>query len=319
MKKSKFKFRKLFILPLLAAGIILASCNKDDEEDMQPQPQQQDMNIVQTAASDGQFSILVEAVQKAGLVSALEGDGPFTVFAPTNDAFNDLFSALGVNGIEDLSAEALTPILLYHVLGIEAKSSSLSDGYVQTLNTNGPDNNSVSMLIELNKGVMINGNTSVTTADIEASNGVIHVINKVLLPPSVVDLAIGNSNFSTLVSAVVKAGLVDALSGTGPFTVFAPTNAAFEMLFSDLGVSGINDLTAEALTPILLYHVVNANVRSSQVSTGAVPSLNGANININVSSMGVMLNGSAKVVAVDVQGTNGVIHAIDKVILPPTN
>ena len=173
------------------------------------------------------------------------------------------------------------------------------------------------MLIELTKGVMINGNTSVTSADIEASNGVIHVINKVLLPPGVVDLAIGNSNFSTLVSAVVKAGLVDALSETGPFTVFAPTNAAFEMLFSDLGVSGINDIPAEALTPILLYHVVKTNVRSDQVSTGSVPTLNAANIEVNVNSMGVMLNGSSKVVAVDVQGTNGVIHAIDKVILPP--
>ena len=317
MKKSIYKFRKLFILPLLAAAIILSACNKDDDEDIQPMETAEAKNIVQVAASDSQFSILVEAVQKAGLVSALEGEGPFTVFAPTNDAFNDLFAALGVNGIEDLSAEALTPILLYHVLGSEAKSSSLSDGYVETLNTSGPDNNSVTLLIELSRGVMLNGNTSVTVADIEASNGVIHVINKVLLPPSVVDLAIGNSNFSTLVSAVVKAGLVDALNGAGPFTVFAPTNAAFDKLFMDLGVSGINDLSAETLAPILLYHVVNANVRSSQVTTGSVPTLNGANIDINVNTMGVMLNGSAQVVAVDVQGTNGVIHAIDQVILPP--
>jgi transforming growth factor-beta-induced protein len=148
---------------------------------------------------------------------------------------------------------------------------------------------------------------------------VIHKIDAVLLPPTVVDLAIANSDFSTLVAAVVKADLVDALSADGPFTVFAPTNAAFDALFIDLGVTGIDDLTADALTPILLYHVVGANVRSDQVTTGSVPSLNGANIEIVVDDMGVTLNGTANVIAVDVQGTNGVIHAIDQVILPPSN
>jgi transforming growth factor-beta-induced protein len=317
MKKSAFNFKKFLVLPVLAAGMILASCNKDDEDEM-PQPQPMQKDIVEIAAGDAQLSILVEAVTKAGLVSALKGDGPMTVFAPTNDAFNDLFAALGVGGINDLPADVLEPILLYHVLGIEAKASSLNSGYVQTLNTTAPDDNSVSLLVEVSKGVMLNGNTNVTTADIDASNGVIHVIDAVLLPPTVVDLAIANSNFSTLVAAVVKANLVDALNGDGPFTVFAPTNAAFDALFADLGVSGIDDLTADQLTPILLYHVVSANVRSDQVSTGSVPSLNGANIDIVVDNMGVTLNGTAKVVAVDVQGTNGVIHAIDQVILPPT-
>ena len=318
MKKSALKFKKFLILPVLAVGLILASCDKDDEEEMpQPQPMQQD--IVDIAAADAQFSTLVAAVTKAGLVDALKGDGPMTVFAPTNDAFDDLFAALGVGGINDLSADVLQPILLYHVLGVKAMSTGLSTGYVETLNTTAPDNNSVSLLVEVSKGVMLNGNTNVTTADIEASNGVIHVIDAVLLPPTVVDLAIANSDFSTLVAAVVKADLVDALSADGPFTVFAPTNAAFDALFNDLGVTGIDDLTADQLTPILLYHVVNANVRSNQVSTGSVPSLNGANIDIVVDGMGVTLNGTASVIAVDVQGTNGVIHAIDQVILPPTN
>jgi transforming growth factor-beta-induced protein len=157
----------------------------------------------------------------------------------------------------------------------------------------------------------------VTTADILASNGVIHVIDKVILPAGIVNHAINNPDFSILVQAVVKADLVDALSASGPFTVFAPNNAAFNKLFATLGVSGINDLSAEALTPILLYHVVPGNVTASQVSTGNVNTLKeGSMISITANSMGVKINNTSNVIATDVQGTNGVIHAIDTVILP---
>jgi transforming growth factor-beta-induced protein len=299
----------------LATVLLVTSCNKD--EDPQPENPIEKKSIVEIASGDENFSILVEALVKADLVTALEGDGPFTVFAPSNDAFEMLFTDLGVSGIADLSAEALKPILLYHVVGASAKSSALSTGYFESLNTTNPGNLGASIFIETGNGVMINGGTKVSTADIEASNGVIHVIDKVLLPPSVVDFAISNPDFSILVEAVVKAGLVDALSAEGPFTIFAPTNDAFEMLFSALEVSGIADLSAEALTPILLYHVVSGNVNASQVSTGMVPTLKeGSELSIVVSEMGVTINESSKVVAVDVQGTNGVIHVIDKVLIP---
>lgn len=159
--------------------------------------------------------------------------------------------------------------------------------------------------------------SKVIATDVMASNGVIHAIDKVILPPSVVKHAINNPDFSILVQAVVKAGLVDALSGAGPFTVFAPTNQAFNALFATLGVSGIADLSAETLTPILLYHVVSGNVTASQVTSGSVPTLKeGSNISITVDGMGVKLNNSSKVIATDVQGANGIIHAIDAVILP---
>ena len=137
------------------------------------------------------------------------------------------------------------------------------------------------------------------------------------MPPTVVDFAISNPSFSILVEAVVKAGLVDALSAVGPFTVMAPTNEAFEALFAELNVSGIADLSAEALTPILLYHVIGDNVISSEVSKGSVPTLNSeAMIDIDIMNSNVMLNGNTTVVAVDVQAANGVIHVIDKVLLP---
>jgi transforming growth factor-beta-induced protein len=312
--KTLIKYFSLSTFALVTV-LFVTSCNKD--EDPQPENPIEKKSIVEIASGDENFSILVEALVKADLVTALEGDGPFTVFAPSDDAFEMLFTDLGVSGIADLSAEALKPILLYHVVGASAKSSALSTGYFESLNTTNPGNLGASIFIETGNGVMINGGTKVSTADIEASNGVIHVIDKVLLPPSVVDFAISNPDFSILVEAVVKAGLVDALSAEGPFTIFAPTNDAFEMLFSALEVSGIADLSAEALTPILLYHVVSGNVNASQVSTGMVPTLKeGSELSIVVSEMGVTINESSKVVAVDVQGTNGVIHVIDKVLIP---
>jgi transforming growth factor-beta-induced protein len=315
MKNLKIRIGTIGLM--FAMVLFLASCSEDDDNNVEPQVQPTEKSIVEIATSDDNFSILVEALVKADLVTTLNGDGPFTVFAPTNDAFEMLFETLNVNGIEDLSAEALTPILLYHVMSGKAMSSDISTGYYETLSAATPDNKGIVLYAMVNNGVMINNSINVATADIGASNGVVHVVDKVILPPTVVDIAIANSNFSTLVAAVVKAGLVEALSAEGPYTVFAPTNAAFDAAFTALGISGLDDLTPEALTPILLYHVVPDNVLASEVSTGMVPTLNTeSNISITVSDQGVMLDGNAKVIATDVQGSNGVIHAIDGVILP---
>ncbi len=131
---------------------------------------------------------------------------------------------------------------------------------------------------------------------------------------TVVEIAVANPDFSILVDAVKKAGLVDALSAEGPFTVFAPTNAAFESLFSQLGVDGVKDLTAEQLTPILTYHVVPGKVMSTDLSNTSVATLNGQKIKVDLSD-GVMINDS-KVVTADIEGKNGVVHVIDKVLLP---
>jgi transforming growth factor-beta-induced protein len=309
MKTSIRKFR--FIVLAIALATVFVSCSKDDDK-----PSTESKNIVQTASSNDQFSILTAALTKAGLVSALEGPGPFTVFAPTNDAFNALFTDLGVTGLNDLSAETLTPILLNHVISGNIKAADITTGYAATLNNTAPGQNLVKVFIEKGSDVKVDG-SKVIIADVIASNGVIHAIDKVILPASVVTHAINNPNFSILVQAVVKAGLVDALSASGPFTVFAPTNEAFNDLFGALGVSGISELSAEQLTPILLYHVVPGNVLAAQVTNGDVPTLKeGSTISIIANGMGVKLNNTSNVIATDVQGTNGVIHAIDAVILP---
>jgi transforming growth factor-beta-induced protein len=142
---------------------------------------------------------------------------------------------------------------------------------------------------------------------------------KVPATMNVVEIAVADERFSILVEAVGKAGLVDALSAEGPYTVFAPTNEAFEMLFKELGVSGVDDLTAGQLTPILLYHVLGAKVMAADVKSGKVETLNeDAWLMIDAGQSGVTLNGTSKVVITDVEGSNGVIHVIDKVLVPET-
>ncbi len=303
MKKTKL----ITGLAVIMGMVTLSSCEK--EEEMTPISE---MTIAQYASTEANFSILVQALSKANLVNVLNGEGNFTVFAPTNEAFNALFAQLGVNGIEDLSAEALTPILLYHVLGEEKKSNMLTEGYYSTLSP--AQGNYSALKVGLTGGVKLNKETSVIVADVDVINGVIHAIDKVLLPPTVVDHAINNDSFSILVQAVVKAGLAETLQGAGPFTIFAPTNEAFQALFTALGVSGVNDLTAEQLTPILLYHVVSGNVRSNQLTAGSVTTLNG-NINVTLTPT-PKINDTADIIATDVQAGNGVIHVIDEVLLP---
>ena len=304
MKKQTLTFGLIALMGIF----ILTSCEKE-KEDMKPVS---DMTIAEYALSDDNFSTLVQALTKAELVNVLNGEGNFTVFAPTNAAFNALFSQLGISGIADLSKETLTPILLYHVLGTEAKSSMISTGYYSTLSP--AQGSFLSLKVDVSSGVKLNKTTSVTAADVDVKNGVIHVIDKVLLPPTVVDQALANDNFTILVQAVVKANLADVLNGTGPFTIFAPTNAAFETLFATLGISGIANLTAEQLIPILKHHVVSGNVRSTQLSAGTVETLNGP-ISVTLTPSPA-INTNSMIVATDVQASNGVIHVINKVLLP---
>jgi len=307
LKTMKTRFNLVPVL-LLVGVLFFTSCNDDDDME-----EMGEKNVVEVAASAGQFTILIEAAKKAGLADYLSNTDGITVFAPTDAAFKSLLTDLGAKSLDDIPVDKLTNILLYHVIGTTAMSNSLKSGYFPTLSKSAGNN--ISMYISVEGGVSINKNTKVTSADIAAKNGVIHVVDKVILPPSIVNIAIDNANFSILVQAVVKAGLVDALSGAGPFTVFAPTNDAFKALFAQLGIMGIDNLTAEQLTPILTYHVVSGNVLSTALSNGDVPTLNkGKSLKVNLSG-GVKINDS-EVVAANIQGSNGVVHVINKVLIP---
>ncbi len=302
--KTNLKFIPVI---LLAVTTLFVGCEKEDE-----MVQMDKKNIVEVAQSAGQFNVLLQAAVKAGLADFLSTENNLTVFAPTDAAFAALLKDLGLTSLDQVDAATLGNILKYHVVSGVVYSKDLKSGYVPTLSTfNG---NSISMYVNVEEGVTINKNTKVTAADIKAENGVVHVVDKVILPPTVVSVALANSNFTTLVQAVVKAGLVDALNGAGPFTVFAPTNDAFSALFTQLGITGVNDLTAEQLVPILTYHVVSGNVLSTNLTAGEVGTLNGKKISVNLTG-GVKINNST-VVAADIQGSNGVVHVINQVLIP---
>jgi transforming growth factor-beta-induced protein len=257
--------------------------------------------IVDIAAGDSRFTSLVAAVKKAGLVDALSGAGPLTVFAPTDQAFTAALSALGKT-LDQLSADDLKPILTYHVIAAAVKSSELKPGPVKMLS-------GLSAFVSTAGGAKINGAT-VLSADIEASNGIIHVIDKVILPPNLVEAATLAGDFSTLLGAATSAGLAETLSkADANLTVFAPNNAAFAKLS--------NVPSGDALKNVLLYHVVSGKVLSTDLKAGPVPTLlPGKSVTVDLSS-GVRIN-TANVIAADVVTTNGVIHVIDTVLIPPS-
>lgn len=172
MKATKRLSISLFVLAIFTSLTIISTANARDIKEGAPE-----MNVVEIAIADERFSILVEAVSKAGLVDALSAEGPYTVFAPTNDAFEALFTDLGVNGIDDLTAEQLTPILLYHVVSGKVMAADVESGKVSTLNED-----AWMMIDASSKGVTIDKTSDVVITDIVATNGVIHVIDNVLIP-----------------------------------------------------------------------------------------------------------------------------------------
>lgn len=273
-------------------------------------------DIVDVAAGIDDFSILVSALQKAELVEALQADGPFTVFAPTNQAFTDLLNELNITAEQLLDHPQLKEVLLYHVVSGKVMSTDLSNG--MTPATLQGENISVDLM----SGVMIN-KSKVTSADVSATNGVIHVIDKVLVPSSfkleqpkdIVDIALGNEDFSMLVALLQKADLVSTLQGDGPFTVFAPTNQAFEDLVKALNITPEELMAQPDLAKVLLYHVVPGKVMSGDLSDGMMAAtVNGNSLKIDLSN-GVMINES-KVTTADLEASNGVVHVIDKILVP---
>jgi transforming growth factor-beta-induced protein len=306
----------------LALSMVLAACSvatpvameapeptaiPEPIEMAEPEPQ----DIVDIAIADGRFETLVAAVQAAGLVDALKGEGPLTVFAPTDDAFSALPEGTVEALLEDIPT--LTDILLYHVVAGEVLAADVVElSQAKTL-----QGQFVDILVDGGK-VMID-NAEVTITDIEASNGVIHVIDAVILPESrdIVDVAVEDGRFETLIAAVQAAGLVDAIKGEGPLTVFAPTDDAFAALPEGTVEALLGDIAV--LTDILLYHVVDGKVMASDVlglDGEMVATLLGESVDIMIDGGKVMI-GDAQVIITDIEAANGMIHIIDAVLLPP--
>ena len=280
-------------------------------------------DIVEIAVSDGRFTTLVAALEAAGLVETLQGEGPFTVFAPTDEAFAKLPEGTVESLLGDIPA--LTDILLYHVV-----AGAVTSEQVVTLDS-AETVQGASLAISVDGGTVSIGEATVLIADIEASNGVIHVIDTVLVPqvatemeettepepvvqPDIVEIAVGDGRFTTLVAALEAAGLVETLQGEGPFTVFAPTDEAFAKLPEGTVESFLQDIPA--LTDILLYHVVAGAVSSEQVVTlDSAETVQGESLTISVDG-GTVSIGEATVLIADIEASNGIIHVIDAVLIP---
>ncbi|MDJ0976298.1 MAG: fasciclin domain-containing protein [Planctomycetota bacterium] len=269
-------------------------------------------DIVDTAVGAGSFNTLVAAVKAAGLVDTLKGEGPFTVFAPTDDAF----AALPAGTVEGLLKDkaALTKILTYHVVpGRVAAADVVKLNFAETVN------GQAVRIQTSGSNVMIDG-AKVVQADIKTSNGIIHVIDKVILPrKDIVDTAVEAGAFKTLVTAVKAAGLVDTLKSKGPFTVFAPVDAAFAKLPEGTIPALLKDKAQ--LTAVLTYHVIPGRVLSGDLKVGTieVATVQGSKLRIEKKRDGSVFVDGAQVKTADVVTGNGIIHIIDSVVLPNAN
>jgi len=302
-------------------------------QESEAQDMAEPMDIVDTAVAAGNFETLVAAVQAAGLVDTLKGEGPFTVFAPSDEAFAALPEGTVESLLEDPEG-ALTDILLYHVVAgkvMAADAMALDGQMVETVGGN-------SLSVTLDGDSVKIGDATVVQPDIEASNGVIHVIDTVLIPSTgdeaasaeeetsqamdseamdIVDTAVAAGNFQTLVAAVQAAGLVDTLKGEGPFTVFAPSDEAFAALPEGTVESLLADPEG-ALTDILLYHVVAGKVMAEDaiaLDGQTVETVGGKSFSVSLDGESLKID-EATVVQPDIETSNGVIHVIDAVLIP---
>jgi transforming growth factor-beta-induced protein len=324
-----------FAFVFIVLSLVLAACASPStptaaptampEPTTAPTEEPASQTIVDIAIADGRFTTLVAAVQAAGLAETLSGEGPYTVFAPTDEAFAALPEGTLDNLLLPENKRQLTDILLYHVVPGKVMASDVAglDGKMADTALEGKQ-----IAIKVDMGsVYLNETTKVIITDIEASNGMIHVIDSVLLPPSeeaaaetmdIVDTAVADGRFTTLVSAVQAAELVDTLKGEGPFTVFAPTDDAFAALPEGTLDTLLLPENKQQLTDILLYHVVPGKVMAADVvGLTSAPTVLGKDATVKVEDGKVFLNDNVEIIITDIETSNGVIHVIDTVLLPP--
>lgn len=312
----------IHLFTILSISLFIASCSNDDDGTTTPDS----LTIVDFVANNADYSSLGAALDAAGLTATLSGTANFTVFAPNNEAFATFLNANGFANLGDVPVDALREILLNHVIEGVNLSSDLTTGYITSLATGPSSSQNLSMFINTASGVGINGVSQVTQADITVENGVIHAVNAVIGLPTVVTFALADPTFSNLVAALTRPDQPDFVSvlstpnGTSPapFTVFAPTNAAFGDLLVELAVGGLGDIDGAILTATLNMHVIaGANVRAEVLVSGPVTTLGGeVTIDANNASITDANARVSNIIVVNVQAANGVVHAIDKVILP---
>jgi len=320
MIKTKNMKKTMYQKAVLAASLFIALCAGCKKES-KPQPPVQGSTITDIVSSNASFSLLKTAVIKAGLATTLSSTGPFTVFAPSDTAFNG--SGVGSSVIGALSGDKLKSILLYHTIPSKILAKDVPAGPNAKVVTAGGD----SVFVTKNgAGVFVNG-VPVTQADILASNGVVHAVARVLMPPvgNLVQSVQADTSLTYLVAAVLRASqgsadLATILSSGGIFTVFAPTNNAFRTA-GFATTDAINAANPDDLAAILTYHAISGRIFSSDLTEGAQPvTVNGSKLTISLSGgatvKGISNSTGSNITAANIVASNGVIHKIDQVLLP---
>lgn len=316
------KIKRVTVVLLLAISFI--ACSNDDDAQDVVEPTN---TIADFVAANQDYSSLNAALERADLKTTLAGDTEFTVFAPNNAAFESFLSANGFANLNEVPVDVLTQVLLNHVLSGTNNSGSLSTGYVETLSTMSPGENNLSMYINVDDGVVINGVSEVTQADIAVDNGVIHAVNTVIGLPDITTFATADPSFEILVQALTReddfnfVSVLQAQESPAPYTVFAPTNQAFADLLEELDFADLNAIPSDVLSSVLSYHVITgANVRAGDITDNmTVSTFETGEIIINTGDAVTITDENERVstvIATDVQATNGVIHVIDQVLVP---
>lgn len=312
MKLSKILYGLMF----LSLSVVFFTSCKDDNE-LYPQLGADPKSITEIASENAELSTLFGALTQTGLDLRFNSTTTYTFFAPKNSAFSNV-------DLSSLSDIELQNVLLNHVLNtVRADfTSTMTTGYLRTLAT-GPDGTNLSFFTNTSEGLRFNGMASVVDGmtNIGATNGMVHVVDGVLMPPTVVDHAKANPSYTKFAEAIEKAGLKEDLSGEGPFTVFAPNNSAFEVFLTQvngaLGYANLDDIPVDVLKEIVLYHVVSGeNILISDTDGTEQASMQGESFSVNGTVIDDKSYSSANIILTDVQGINGVVHGIDKVLLP---
>ncbi len=326
--KNQIMNKQIKFLPLLFLLVVglVTSCSSDDNSGGSGTE-----TIVEIAKANPNLSSFVSAIQLAGLESTLNGDGPFTVLIPTNAAFDVFLASANFPSLEDVPVAVLREILLNHTLETALDGTTLrtlARNYTTTLASGPGGDGNVSLYFDAtNAAIQFNGVASVLEEDINASNGIIHTVSSVIDLPTVVTFVTADINFEQLTTALTTAtpgtDFVSILSGTGPFTVFAPADTAFdELLASNPDWNTVDDIEESLLTAVLTHHVANGNNRSESISNGSsLETLEGDTISFTLSAGQVTItdgSGNSDIIlaVADLQAANGVIHLITKVMIP---
>lgn len=312
------------ITAIIAFASLTFSCTEDVAE-LNTAINDVDLTTMGIIKGNPIFSQLVKAIERAELTETLKTAEPYTLFAPSDDAFNAFLKTTPYATIDLVPKEVLKQIVLNHVLTGQILAKDFKTGYIKTLATSPSSGaNNISMYVDIRSGVLLNGIAKVTSSNFTATNGVVHIVDKVIFLPTIVTHAIANPNFTSLVENLQKTvspNLVTALSGTGPFTVFAPTNAAFTAFNTELAPAGLNGVSIPNLTKVLQYHVANGNVLAASLKEGQVVATLETPQTFEIQLTGGpkikdASNRISNISATDVQCANGVIHVLDRVLRP---